>query len=70
MVSPLLGGRIYRYNNLNGFLSTIRTLLTSVHVFIMLQLKYSDGDKAFGSSSELFVDERLKIATDGIIVVR
>lgn len=34
-----------------------------------LQLKYSDGDKAFGSSSELFVDERLKIATDGIIVV-
>ncbi|KAI5417237.1 hypothetical protein KIW84_042021 [Lathyrus oleraceus] len=35
-----------------------------------LQLKYSDGDKAFGSSSELFIDERLRIALDGIIVVR
>ncbi|XP_028765043.1 ribonuclease J isoform X2 [Neltuma alba] len=34
-----------------------------------LQLKYSDGDKAFGTSSELFVDERLRIALDGIIVV-
>ncbi|PON72173.1 Ribonuclease J [Trema orientale] len=34
-----------------------------------LQLKYSDGDKAFGTSSELCVDERLKIALDGIIVV-
>lgn len=70
MVSPLLGRRIYRYSNLNSFLLTIRTLLTFVHAFIMPQLKYSDGDKAFGSSSELFVDERLKIATDGIIVVR
>lgn len=35
-----------------------------------MQLKYSDGDKAFGTSSELFIDERLKIALDGIIVVR
>lgn len=70
MVSPLLGRRIYRYYNLNSFLLTIRTLLTFLLIFIMLQLKYSDGDKAFGSSSELFVDERLKIATDGIIVVR
>ncbi|KAF7833968.1 ribonuclease J-like isoform X1 [Senna tora] len=34
-----------------------------------LQLKYSDGDKAFGTSSELCVDERLRIALDGIIVV-
>jgi len=34
-----------------------------------LELKYSDGDKAFGTSSELFIDERLKIALDGIIVV-
>ncbi|KDP30936.1 hypothetical protein JCGZ_11312 [Jatropha curcas] len=34
-----------------------------------LQLMYSDGDKAFGTSTELCVDERLKIATDGIIVV-
>ncbi|KAI9108745.1 hypothetical protein K1719_020050 [Acacia pycnantha] len=34
-----------------------------------LQLKYSDGDKAFGTSSELFIDERLRIALDGIIVV-
>ncbi|XP_054806130.1 ribonuclease J isoform X2 [Prosopis cineraria] len=34
-----------------------------------LQLKYSDGDKAFGTSSELFIDERLRVALDGIIVV-
>ncbi|KAK4269167.1 hypothetical protein QN277_022359 [Acacia crassicarpa] len=32
-------------------------------------LQYSDGDKAFGTSSELFIDERLRIALDGIIVV-
>ena len=36
----------------------------------LMQLKYSDGDRAFGTSSELFIDERLKIALDGIIVVR
>ncbi|CAI0446403.1 unnamed protein product [Linum tenue] len=35
-----------------------------------LQLMYSDGDKAFGTSTELCVDERLRIATDGIIMVR
>lgn len=35
-----------------------------------LQLMYSDGDKAFGSSQELCIDERLRIASDGIIVVR
>lgn len=34
-----------------------------------LQLKYSDGDKAFGTSGELFLDERMRIALDGIIVV-
>ncbi|TKY55313.1 Ribonuclease J [Spatholobus suberectus] len=34
-----------------------------------LQLMYSDGEKAFGTSSELFIDERLRIALDGIIVV-
>ncbi|KAF3436859.1 hypothetical protein FNV43_RR19612 [Rhamnella rubrinervis] len=34
-----------------------------------LQLKYSDGDKAFGTSNDLCVDERLRIAIDGIIVV-
>ncbi|CAJ1943656.1 unnamed protein product [Sphenostylis stenocarpa] len=33
------------------------------------QLMYSDGEKAFGTSSELFIDERLRIALDGIIVV-
>ncbi|KAF7834676.1 RNA polymerase II C-terminal domain phosphatase-like 2 [Senna tora] len=36
-----------------------------------LQLKYSDGDKEFGTSSDrLFIDERLRMALDGIIVVR
>ncbi|XP_010519514.1 PREDICTED: uncharacterized protein LOC104798948 isoform X1 [Tarenaya hassleriana] len=34
-----------------------------------LQLMYSDGDKAFGTSSELCIDERLRIASDGIVVV-
>lgn len=34
-----------------------------------LQLMYSDGDKAFGTSTELCVDERLRIASDGIIVI-
>ncbi|XP_020217324.1 ribonuclease J isoform X1 [Cajanus cajan] len=34
-----------------------------------LQLMYSDGEKAFGTSSELFIDERMRIALDGIIVV-
>ncbi|XP_047173954.1 ribonuclease J-like [Vigna umbellata] len=33
------------------------------------QLMYSDGEKAFGTSSELFIDERMRIALDGIIVV-
>ncbi|TYI72421.1 hypothetical protein E1A91_D07G060800v1 [Gossypium mustelinum] len=34
-----------------------------------LQLMYSDGDKAFGTSTELCIDERLRIASDGIMVV-
>ncbi|XP_058226362.1 ribonuclease J-like isoform X2 [Rhododendron vialii] len=34
-----------------------------------LQLMYNDGDKAFGTSSELCIGERLRIASDGIIVV-
>ncbi|XP_010250772.1 PREDICTED: uncharacterized protein LOC104592923 isoform X2 [Nelumbo nucifera] len=34
-----------------------------------LQLMYNDGDKAFGTSTELCIDERLRIALDGIIVV-
>jgi len=38
--------------------------------FLFMQLKYSDGDRAFGTSSDLFIDERLRIALDGIIVIR
>lgn len=34
-----------------------------------LQLMYSDGDKAFGTSKELCIDERLRIASDGVIFV-
>ncbi|GER36295.1 ribonuclease J [Striga asiatica] len=34
-----------------------------------LQSMYSDGDKAFGTGSELRIDERMRIASDGIIVV-
>ncbi|KAG2293387.1 hypothetical protein Bca52824_040056 [Brassica carinata] len=32
-------------------------------------LMYSDGDKAFGTASELCIDERLRISSDGIIVL-
>ncbi|KAJ0016664.1 hypothetical protein Pint_11806 [Pistacia integerrima] len=35
-----------------------------------LQLMYSDGDKAFGTSTGLCIHERLRIASDGDIVVR
>ena len=38
--------------------------------YFKLQLMYNDGDKAFGTSTELCIDERLRIASDGIIVVR
>ncbi|XP_047330327.1 ribonuclease J [Impatiens glandulifera] len=34
-----------------------------------LQLMYSDGDKAFGTSADLRLDERQRIASDGIVVV-
>ncbi|KAL0721322.1 hypothetical protein Bca4012_035921 [Brassica carinata] len=34
-----------------------------------LQLMYSDGDKAFGTASELCIDERIRISSDGIIVL-
>ncbi|GLT55338.1 hypothetical protein SLA2020_284700 [Shorea laevis] len=34
-----------------------------------LQLMYNDGDKAFGTSTELCIDERQRIASDGIIVI-
>ncbi|KAM0913691.1 hypothetical protein ACQ4PT_011979 [Festuca glaucescens] len=33
------------------------------------KLMYSDGDKAFGTSTDLCIDERLRIASDGIIFV-
>ncbi|KAH7865818.1 hypothetical protein Vadar_011612 [Vaccinium darrowii] len=34
-----------------------------------LQLMYNDGDKAFSTSTELCIEERLRIASDGIIVI-
>ncbi|KAK9104174.1 hypothetical protein Scep_021018 [Stephania cephalantha] len=49
-----------------------RRVLSNGYTFLgkeNLQLMYSDGDKAFGTSAELCVDERFKIASDGIIVV-
>ncbi|VAI57648.1 hypothetical protein VPH35_110968 [Triticum aestivum] len=33
------------------------------------KLMYSDGDKAFGTSTDLCIDERFRIASDGIIFV-
>jgi len=50
-----------------SFLEIYNFEITS-HFF--MQLMYSDGEKAFGTSSELFIDERMRIALDGIIVVR
>ncbi|KAG5537162.1 hypothetical protein RHGRI_024558 [Rhododendron griersonianum] len=38
-------------------------------LLLMSQFMYNDGDKAFGTSSELCIGERLRIASDGIIVV-
>lgn len=35
-----------------------------------LQLMYHDGEKAFGTSAELCIHERMRIASDGIIVIR
>lgn len=35
-----------------------------------LQMMYSDGDKAFGTSSELCVGERMRIAINGIVIAR
>lgn len=55
-VSPLRNRRVLS----NGFIALGKE---------NLQLMYSDGDKAFGTATELCVDERLKIASDGIIVV-
>ncbi|KAI5562909.1 hypothetical protein POPTR_015G093600v4 [Populus trichocarpa] len=49
-----------------------RRVLSNGFVFLgkeNLQLMYNDGDKAFGTSTELCVDERMRIATDGIVVV-
>ncbi|KAJ3678136.1 hypothetical protein LUZ60_001939 [Juncus effusus] len=34
-----------------------------------LQFMYSDGDKAFGTSSDLCLDERMRIASEGIIII-
>lgn len=44
--------------------------LTRSNITHLLQLMYSDGDKAFGTSTDLCIDERLRIASDGIIFVR
>ncbi|KAJ0029844.1 hypothetical protein Pint_14452 [Pistacia integerrima] len=45
-------------------------LHTSGHGYRGELLMYSDGDKAFGTSTGLCIDERLRIASDGDIVVR
>jgi len=48
----------------------VETFCFKNHLYLGLwQLMYNDGDKAFGTSAELCVDERLRIASDGIIVV-
>ncbi|KAF5957323.1 hypothetical protein HYC85_004548 [Camellia sinensis] len=44
-------------------------LHSSGHGYREELLMYSDGDKAFGTSTELNIEERLRIALDGIIVV-
>lgn len=54
-VSPLRNRRVLS----NGFASLGKE---------NLQLMYNDGDKAFGTSTDLCIDERMKIALDGIII--
>eukprot|EP00850_Spirogloea_muscicola_P021407 SM000247S08296 [mRNA] locus=s247:177118:182630:- [translate_table: standard] len=55
-VSPLRNGRVLS----NGFSMLGRE---------KLQLMYSDGDKAFGTAADLAIEERMQIASDGIVVV-
>lgn len=54
-VSPLRNRRVLS----NGFTSLGKE---------NLQLMYNDGDKAFGTSTDLCIEERMKIALDGIII--
>lgn len=71
MVLFLLGGRICRLLIFQDFIVCYEIVVMRTHqIDILLQLMYSDGDKAFGTSTELCIDERLRIASDGIIVVR
>lgn len=62
----LLGGRTCRLVLLSICLCLCGYLIN----LALLQLMYSDGDKAFGTASELCIDERLRISSDGIIVLR
>eukprot|EP00850_Spirogloea_muscicola_P012211 SM000078S22070 [mRNA] locus=s78:195221:200717:- [translate_table: standard] len=55
-VSPLRNGRVLS----NGF---------SILGREKLQLMYNDGDKAFGTAADLAIEERMQIASDGIVVV-
>lgn len=63
-----------RKGGIRGLIVNCSLLFCDVDSFVThnhpWQLMYSDGDKAFGTSAELCIDERLRIASDGIIVVR
>eukprot|EP01018_Ginkgo_biloba_P008450 Gb_29169 [translate_table: standard] len=54
-VSPLRNRRVLS----NGFTSLGKE---------NLQLMYNDGDKAFGNAAELCINERMRIALDGIVI--
>jgi hypothetical protein len=36
----------------------------------MAQLMYNDGDRAFGTATDLCLQERMKIALEGIVIAR
>ncbi|KAJ0030449.1 hypothetical protein Pint_14475 [Pistacia integerrima] len=50
--------------------SRVMKMLNRIFEIGSTMLMYSDGDKAFGTSTGLCIDERLRIASDGDIVVR
>jgi hypothetical protein len=47
-----------------------KTLENSPKVLGMAQLMYSDGDRAFGTATDLCLQERMKIALEGIVIAR
>ena len=56
-VAPLRNGRVLS----NGFAALGKE---------RLEMMYSDGDRAFGNSKDLGIEERMKVALEGIVIAR